>query len=391
MSDPLACKRLDVVDRLRMRYPDVLETVDTYLLRSASDKVKVPDVQLECGWREVASACLDCGLLAIEQGDEWSGPIPPIVVVQEHRAARNGIDLPTSIDRYTSAYRLAWDYALEEIGYSDFSEQDRMLVQREVSRASLSLLSRLLSEVAKVHIELKDGLRTSQNDAKLASRILAGEPIERREIDYDFEAEHVGVIAWGEGAATTLDMVARNLGYHRWIVLHHDGTAWAWLSRSNDCSSEDIARALGSDMYPGIFAAIGKPAPLLSGFRDTHHLAQAAHRVAKLSGQRITQYEQVAREARALQDPAHARWLIRTYITRIMEHREAAALRTTLEKFYETGRNAEKAGKRMGVDRHTVNRRIEKVGELIGRDLRTCHADMEVALSLARLYEQADK
>ena len=152
MSSSLERRRPGVVDRLRLRHQDALETVVTYLLSSTADMVGAHDVQLALGWREVASACLDCGLLAIEQGDEWSGPIPPIVVVQERRAARNGIDLPTSMAHYTTAYRIAWNYVLEELSSSDISEQDRMLVARQASTASLSLLTRLLAEVTNVHL-----------------------------------------------------------------------------------------------------------------------------------------------------------------------------------------------------------------------------------------------
>jgi hypothetical protein len=390
VSSSLERKRLDVVDRLRLRGSDALETIVTYL-RSSMDMARTRDAQLALGWREVASACLDCGLLAIEQGDEWSGPIPPIVVVQERRAARNGIDLPTSMARYATAYRIAWNYVLEELSCSDISEQDRMLVARQVSTASLSLLTRLLAEVANVHVgELKHSLRRSaRNDGWLARRILAGEPVDEREIDYDFDAEHVGLIVWGETAAKATTTLANRLRYQSWIISNDDGTVWAWLASSHGCSAEDIAQAL--DAHPEVSAAIGKPAPELAGFRDTHGLAQAAYRVAMLSGQRLTYYADVAREARALQDPLHARWLIRSYVTPITEHRDGAMLRKTLETFYDTAHNMDKAARLLNFDWHTVRRHLDKVGDIIDRPLQACHAEMELALSLARLHEGADE
>jgi hypothetical protein len=115
-NSSLEGKRLDVVDRLRLRRQDALETVVTYLHSSMTDRAGTCDVQLTLGWREVASAGLDCGLLAIEQGGEWTGPIPPVVVVQGRRAARNEIDLPTSMARYATVFRIAWNYVLEELG-----------------------------------------------------------------------------------------------------------------------------------------------------------------------------------------------------------------------------------------------------------------------------------
>jgi PucR C-terminal helix-turn-helix domain/GGDEF-like domain len=383
--------QLDLVERLRLRRPEALEAVVTYMHRLVPHPTRVRDAQLALGWREVASACLDCGLLAIEQGDEWLGPIPPIVVVQERRAVRNGIDLSIGVSRYLAVYRLAWDFVLEELGYSDISDRDRTLVLRQASMATMSLLTQLLGEVTDVHVgELKSGMRTSaQREAGLMRRILAGERINEREMDYDFDVEHVGVIGWGEGAVKALAVVADRLGYQRWIVSNDDGTVWAWLGTSRGCAVADIKKALDSDTYAQVFAAIGEPASKIAGFRDTHGLAQGAYLVAQLSQQRITRYADVAREARALQDPLHAKWLMRTYVTPVVEHRDGATLLKILEKFYEAARNVDKAAKLLDIGRHTVERRLDKVGEIIGRELRTCHTEMEGALRLAQLHESS--
>lgn len=392
MSSSLERKLQDVVDRLRLRRQDALETVVTYL-DSSTDMARTHDVQLALGWREVASACLDCGLLAIEQGDEWSGPIPPIVVVQERRAARNGIDLPTSMARYITIYRLAWDFVLEEFGCCDISDGDRTLVLRRVSMATMSLLTQLLAEVTRVHVsELKYSMRTStQNNAGLVRRILAGERVNGDEIRYDFDAEHICVIGWGEGAAKTLAGIADRMGYQRWIVSNDDGTVLAWLGTSRGCMTADIKGALGNATCASVFAAIGAPAEGLVGFRDTHGLAQAAYLVAQLSRERITVYADVAREARALQDPLHTKWLMRTYITPVLEHDNGASLLRTLEKFYEVAHVVDKAAKLLGIGRHTVERHLDKVGEIIGRELQTCHAEMELALRLTQLHDESSK
>jgi hypothetical protein len=385
---------LDLAERLRSRHREALDAVVTYMLRSAFNPNRTRDAQLDLGWREVASACLDCGVLAIEQGDEeWSGPVPPIVVVQERRAVRNGIGLPVSVTRYIASYRIAWDFVLEEFGCSNVSDQDGTLVLRRASMATMSLLTQLLAEVTDVHLdELKSRTRTAaQNDARRAWRILAGERINERDLDYDLDAEHIGVIAWGEGAAKALATIADSLGYQRWIVSNDDGTVWAWLNTTRGCIVTDIKKAIESDRYAQVFAAIGEPAAKITGFRDTHGLAQGAYLVAQLSRRRITRYADVGREARALQDPLHAKWLVRTYVTPVIQHREGATLLKTLEKFYEAARTVDKASKVLKIGRHTVERHLDKVSEIIGRELRTCHSDMELALSLAWLYNSRTK
>lgn len=385
--------RLEVVEHLRSRRREALEAVAASMLGSAPDADVVRDAQLTLGWSEVACACLDCGLMAIEHGEEWSGPIPPIVVIQERRAARDGIDLSVSVARYITAYRLAWDFVLEEISDGNIPDRDRTLMLRRASAATMSLLTELLAEVTQVHFnELKHGMRTSaQNNAGLARRILTGERVNGDEIDYDFDAEHIGVIAWGEGATKALAGVADRLGYQRWIVSNDDGTVWAWLGTNRGCAAADIKEALRSDTCTSVFAAIGDRAAGLTGFRDTYGLAQAAYLVAQLSRERITVYADVAREAHALQDPLHVKWLMGAYITPIVEHHDGASLLRTLEKFYEAAYVVDKAAKLLGIGRHTVERHLDKIGEIIGRDLRTCHAEMELALRLAQLHDESAK
>ncbi|MHB2000602.1 MAG: helix-turn-helix domain-containing protein [Solirubrobacteraceae bacterium] len=381
--------RLEWAGRLRSRSPEVLDAVATYV-RGAVSVSGTRNAQLELGWREVMSACVECGLLAIEQGEEWIGPLPPAVVAQEHRAVDEGVELATSLACYLNAYWLAWDFVLDELARSKLSEGERMLVLRRISATTGSLLARLLAEVTNAHFDkLKHRASTSGwRNASLARRILAGKHVSEHELDYDLETEHVGLIAWGEGTRTAIAAIAERLGYQQWIVTNEDGTVWAWLGSRRACSAAEIERALSRDLHAGVFAAIGEPVSKASGFRETHGLAQAAYLVAQLSRQRITRYADVAREARALQDPMHSEWLIRTYVTPIVEHRSGAALRKTLEMFYEAAHKVDSASRLLGIDRHTINRRLDKVADIIGRPLPSCHSDIELALSLARLKER---
>ncbi len=60
-------------------------------------------------------------------------------------------------------------------------------------------------------------------------------------------------------------------------------------------------------------------------------------------------------------------------------------LRETLRAYFAAGFNAATAAAALEVDRHTVQRRLRKVEEALGRLLHTCHAELEVALSLEEL------
>ena len=63
-------------------------------------------------------------------------------------------------------------------------------------------------------------------------------------------------------------------------------------------------------------------------------------------------------------------------------------LRETLRAYFDAGFNAATAAAALEVDRHTVQRRLRKVEEALGRLLHTCHAELEVALVLEELDDE---
>jgi hypothetical protein len=383
--------RIEFVERLRLRRMEWEEAVITYAFSSVPDPVSEGDARFVFGEREVVSACLDCSLLAIEYGGEWSGPIPPAVILQERRAVRNGICVTARVDRYLAAYQRAWDFVLTEAQYSDVPGGHKALLLREASMAASTLLAGLLREVVDVHFgELRRGAQThAQRMAELVLSILAGKPVDVRELDYDFDVEHVGVIATGEGAEKELELAAKRLGHSLLAVRQDDGTIWAWLGGLPGALVADIQRRL---RHSGdVAAVISRPAVGIAGFRRTHRLAQAALRVARCRPERITLYDDVELVAHALQDDACASSMIETYITPLDGDHQGSELRQTLKAFFEAGLNEGKAGTLLGKHRHTVERRLDKVGKLIGRPLYECYSAVEVALMLAELRDHPGK
>ena len=64
--------------------------------------------------------------------------------------------------------------------------------------------------------------------------------------------------------------------------------------------------------------------------------------------------------------------------------------RKTLRAYFAAGRNAATAAAALGVDRHTVERRLNSIETRLGRQLHTCHAELEVALRLEELGDSSD-
>lgn len=357
----------------------------TYALDSAPDQLGQSDIQFVFGDREVAGACLDCALLAIEYGEAWSGPVPPTVIIQERRAVQNGVPVLARLDRYLAAYQRAWLFVLEEAHFSDLPSSGKMALLREATMASSALLWRLLREVVGVHHSelLRSAQTRTQRTADLVREILAGNPVDVNELDFELDLDHVALIAVGLNAKKGLELVADRLGRRLLAVPRADGTLWAWLSGLRTTTTADIHRCFMESVDQNVAAIISRSSHGEAGFRATHHLAEAALLVARGRRDRITLYDDVELAALAVQNAALANSLVETYIAPIDGDHLGARLRETLKALFQTGLNEEKAGKLVGRHRHTVERHVEKIGKLIGRPLYECYATVETALMVA--------
>jgi DNA-binding PucR family transcriptional regulator len=107
--------------------------------------------------------------------------------------------------------------------------------------------------------------------------------------------------------------------------------------------------------------------------------------------QRLTRARDAILLAAVLRDDGLARSLAQTYLEPLEGHGDSGTvLRETLRAYFSAGLNAATAAAALEVDRHTVQRRLRKVEEALGRLLPECHAELVVALGLEELEGQGD-
>jgi hypothetical protein len=341
------------------------------------------DPEYVAGLRATVSEILEYGLSRIEKDEEWTGSIPTAAAAQARRAARNGVRLDTVLRRYAAGDRLLGDFIMDE------ADRFPSKALRKVLRAQGPQVDRLMAGVATEYLDELEQMKRSptQRLAERVQRLVAGEgPADVGDIEYTFDAWHLGTIAKGPKAEAGVRALAAGLDCQVLAVPRGDGLVWAWLGARRLLAVPDVERLLDSGVAGDVSLAVGEPRSGIDGWRLTHREAQAAQEVMLRKPQRLTRARDVVLLAAVLRDEALAKSLFETYLAPLEGDGDSGAiLRETLRAYFSAGLNAATAAAALAVDRHTVQRRLRKVEKALGRLLPDCHAELVVALSLEEI------
>jgi len=383
----LADIRIELAGRLKARSAEIEETIFERVQSLAELVEAGDDPEYRAGLRATVAEGFDYALLGIEHGEAWDGPMPPAAVAQARRAAREGISLDTVLRRYAAGDRLVGEFIMEEA--ADFP-RDAM---REVLRSQGPHVDRLMAAVASQYMAELEALRRSpsQRRAEIVQRLLARDaPADAFALDYPFDAWHLGLIVTGPRADVAARTLAAGLGREALVVPHAEETAWAWLGGNTPLPTIQVERYVAAGVLGKASVAVGEPRRGLKGWRLTHFEARAAQEVRLKRPQALTRASEVLLLAAILRDDVLATSLRETYCVPLRDLGDSGAvLRETLRAYFDSGFNAAAAAAALGVDRHTVQRRLRKVESVLGRLLHTCHAEVEVALRIGELEEAA--
>jgi hypothetical protein len=380
--------RSELVVRLRKRLPEIEDAIFARV-RTLSDDVGEEDPEYVAGLRVAVSESLDYGLSHIEKGEEWNGPIPSTAAEQARRSAQAGVRLDTVLRRYAAGDRLFGDFVMDEA--------DRFPGQalRMVLRTHGPQVDRLMAAVATEYMEEVARMRRSptQRLAERVQRLVAGEdPSEIGAFEYAFDAWHLGMIAKGAKAEACVRTLAAGLDSQVLVVARGSDSVWGWLGARRPLAVPELERLLSDGVAGDTTLAVGEPHSGLDGWRLTHREAQAAREVMLRKPRRLTRARDVILIAAVLRDDALAKSLRGTYLAPLEGPGDTGAvLRETLRAYFSAGFNAATAAAALAVDRHTVQRRLRRVEEALGRLLPDCHAELVVALSLEELEAAEDR
>lgn len=384
MSATIGQTRAGLADRLRARREEIERAILTRVY-GAADSAEVDDPIYMEGLRAAVPAALDYGLTGLEAGEERAPPVPLVLLAQARQAARSGVSLEAVMRRYFIGYALLGDFVIEEserIGSQDGASPQRLL------RVQAGLFDRLLDAVAEEYGREVHGRLGSSDERRtvLVRRLLDEELLEAPQIAYDFNSFHLGAVAAGEGASTAIRDLAVLLDYRVLLVNPGDGSVWAWLGGRRPIDPIKLQSHFSRHGPESLTLAIGEPADGLGGWRRTHRQARAALPIALRTREAFVRYADVAVLASILRNDLLVTSLREMYISPLEDGQDEGELaRQTLCAYFAAERNVSSAAAALGVTRQAVAKRLQAVEERIGRPLRDCSVDLEMALHLDRL------
>jgi hypothetical protein len=373
--------RVVLISRLRAREREIEDAIFARvsgMFMSAQGE----DADYETGLRSAVSAVLHHTLTEMEAPAEMPGPIPSAAIAQAHRAARRNISVDTILLRYIAGHRVLGAFVMDDAHRSGLVANEPIL--RHLRTTQEAVLERLVTTIAYEHRQERERIERSREEchAELVQKLLAGERPDTSDLDYDLDdAWHLGIIANGPRAERVVRGLADDLRRQLLCVSIGEGSVWAWVGGRHELEMARVERALATVSTGGVSLVLGEPRSGVPGWRLTHQEAQAALLVALRRPEPMVRFADHALLALVLQNESLVRSLVSIYLPSLGN----PVARETLRAYFSAGCNAATAAAKLEIDRHTVERRLRTVEARLGRQLRSCHAELEVVLRLEEL------
>jgi hypothetical protein len=261
------------------------------------------------------------------------------LLAQARLAARNDIGLEAVLRRYAAGHSLLADMLLDEAAAAGIGAAELKGALRALAARYDHIVAAVSEEYEREAAALSKG--SERPGFAIIRRLLAGEPLDATELDYELDANHLAVVASGPGASQALGSLVRRLDRRLLLVEPHEQSTWAWLGGRRRFASEELDFIASYPWPEGAALACGEPAAGRSGWCLSHRQAATALLVAKRSPETVVHYADVALLAATLQDELLARSPRRAYLAPLETDRDqGAAARATLRAYFGAARNS---------------------------------------------------
>lgn len=370
---------------LEARLDDVVEAIMRRAREELPREWTVERPELRAPLRNGIRSSVHAEMRSLRAGLRVPDAAPPEDVEFVRRAAQLAAPLWFMLWGYRAGHAAQWEAWMDLVEELADEPAVRRALLEQGSRFFFAYADRLCDFAAQEYAQERE--RTlrgrEQRRVQAVNRLLAGEDADLADLDYDLSAFHVGAIAWGPAAVTALRELAAALDRRLLLVSAAEQTWWGWLGGPRPLEPQARARLRRTRPPAGAALAVGEEAHGRDGFRRTHQQAGFAHRAGIAGRAPVTRYEDVALEALASRDEAHARAFAAAELAGIDgADRRSERLRETLRAYFASGHNAAATATSLGVHEQTVAQRLRAVEERTGRTVATRRAELETALRL---------
>jgi hypothetical protein len=316
------------------------------------------------------------------EGDVWSRDLPPGIAVPIQYMAREGWPLDRVLRGFTLLATTIGEFVVEKLGELERPEE---AIRYMANLRSLNDDRMMAAFAAEYEKELERLRRDpSRHLSERIESLLESGLGDFADLDYRLEDWHIGLVAMGPRAELDSRRLAERLGCQLLLLPRPADIVWAWLGAPRPISFAKLGEAAAACGDPLAITA-GEPRVGLDGWRLTHREARGATTVGVLTGRRLTRYSDVSLLANCLVNEVAARSLLDRYLEPLALRRDGNVLRGTLRAYIDCECNAASAAAALGVDRHTIQRRLRRIEESIGEPVASRRAEFDVALRLQGL------
>jgi DNA-binding PucR family transcriptional regulator len=387
---------IEVATAVSRRFADVSEDVYKLILREIpqlnDDKPLV--VLLASSVDSNVGTCLQ---ILQHQIDLGAVRAPASAMEYARRLAQRGMPLTALLRAYRIGHTCFSGWLLKELAEHAADAETISATAQAMSRLVAGYIDQTSEEMVAAYSQERENWLRNRS-ATRAARIrdlLSGARIDvgatEATLGYRLRQYHVGVACWTDEAPLAADEITRlerAIGHVAAqtacggdpVFLPRDGSsAWAWLP----LGIRDTFDAAACDPGGGIHLAFGDAVKGVAGFRLTHQQAIAAQAVA-LAGSSpppVTTYSEVAPIAMMLGSAGLLRaWVLSTLAGLATDDEHHARLRETLLVFLQSAGSYKTTAESLVLHKNTVQYRIRKAEESLGRPVGKNRHDVELAL-----------
>ena len=325
---------------------------------------------------------------------------PAAALEYARRLAQRGRPLTALLRAYRLGHTCFADWLLKELARQTSEAQMLTAATLGMSETVARYIDQTSEEIVAAYTRERENWLRNRSAARAARirDLLSGPRVSvsatEATLGYRLCQYHVGLVCWADDATAAVDNITRlehaighvaeKLGCSgEPIFLPRDeSSAWAWLPLGIHDTFD--ATGLGPAVDGDIHLAFGDVAKDVAGFRLTHQQAVAAQAVVLAAGHpapRSVTFGGVAPVAMMLGSTDLLRaWVLATLAGLATDDEHHARLRETLLIFLQTGGSYKATAERLTLHKNTVQYRIHKAEESLGRPVGERQHDVELAL-----------